>query len=604
MKHLFLLCLSVLLLASCSSGRYPSALYVADSLSVACPERAVALLDSLRPQMEQEGERVRMYYQLLCVKARDKAYLPHTSDSLVLEVLRYYEDKQDRRHLPEAYYYAGRVASDLGDAPQALDYFQQALDAMPEGEMTDLRSRTISQMGTLFSAQGLYKEALKMRQESFRCDSLLNDSIGLAFSLRDIGLSYHDLEEHELELDYYLRAYQISTAIRQANLIHSIQCCLANAYSEQGQYEEALRYLRKALADIGGPGRNAICLTAGFIYHALGMKDSAAWYYQEILRLNYPQTQRIAYGNLGQLAVERGDPAAALALFRKYVNLTDSLSLVSDSESIRRMNALYNYQLREKENIRLKESAKRRRLLMIGVLTLGIALIAGGWIYHVHKKRRLVTQLNRLEQLNAEIYRKTSNYIADKQSEISRLDENIRSLKAQLEEAELQIKHREQEAEKVHELETSLAEAMSTISELEKQKDLAVFQKTNAESVQNQQYKAENLLYNSDIYQRLKQIVHGGGKHSVTRNDWEALQQQIDLCFEGFSSKVKSFYPIKERDFHICMLLRAGFQSKEIALLVCLSAEGVCSACRRMHAKAFCLPKGNPKEWTDIIRSL
>ena len=78
-----------------------------------------------------------------------------------------------------------------GDAPQALDYFQQALDAMPEGEMTDLRSRTISQMGTLFSAQGLYKEALKMRQESFRCDSLLNDSIGLAFSLRDIGLSYH-----------------------------------------------------------------------------------------------------------------------------------------------------------------------------------------------------------------------------------------------------------------------------------------------------------------------------------------------------------------------------------------------------------------------------
>ena len=148
MKHLFLLCLSVLLLASCSSGRYPSALYVADSLSVAYPERAVALLDSLRPQMEQEGERVRMYYHLLCVKARDKAYLPHTSDSLVLEVLRYYEDKQDRRHLPEAYYYAGRVASDLGDAPQALDYFQQALDAMPEDGMTYLRDRVVSQMGT------------------------------------------------------------------------------------------------------------------------------------------------------------------------------------------------------------------------------------------------------------------------------------------------------------------------------------------------------------------------------------------------------------------------------------------------------------------------
>ena len=27
--------------------------------------------------------------------------------------------------LPEAYYYAGRVYADLGNAPQALDYYQK-----------------------------------------------------------------------------------------------------------------------------------------------------------------------------------------------------------------------------------------------------------------------------------------------------------------------------------------------------------------------------------------------------------------------------------------------------------------------------------------------
>ena len=574
MKHLFLLCLSVLLLASCSSGRYPSALYVADSLSVVCPERAVALLDSLRPQMEQEGERVRMYYQLLCVKARDKAYLPHTSDSLVLSVLRYYEDKQDRRHLPEAYYYAGRVASDLGDAPQALDYFQQALDAMPEGEMTDLRSRTISQMGTLFSAQGLYKEALKMRQESFRCDSLLNDSIGLAFSLRDIGLSYHDLEEHELELPYYLRAYQISTAIRQANLIHSIQCCLANAYSEQGQYEEALRYVRKALAGIGGPGRNAICLTAGFIYHALGMKDSAAWYYQEILRLNYPQTQRIAYGNLGQLAVERGDPAAALALFRKYVNLTDSLSLVSDSESIRRMNALYNYQLRERENASLQKAyASQTRNLLFVSCCLVVALSAF-LVYRQYQWRNRKILAARLDRLTR-----------------------------QKEQAEADSRLNRQE---IHGLETELAQERQKSREAaaEYQKQLQdMRQSTDASFRLRKEQRTQ--IQNTDIYRLLEEKASSvQGKADVTAKEWRELERVIRTFDADFLPKLEGLpYSWKSSERLLCLLLRVGFTPSQIGVLLGRPVQTITTMRRRLAERLLDNLK-TPKGWDDFICSL
>lgn len=54
----------------------------------------------------------RMYYDLLTVKVRDKAYIRHTSDSLIRNVLRYYEHQDDKKHLPETYYYAGRVYSD------------------------------------------------------------------------------------------------------------------------------------------------------------------------------------------------------------------------------------------------------------------------------------------------------------------------------------------------------------------------------------------------------------------------------------------------------------------------------------------------------------
>ena len=85
------------LLASCRPVHYPQSLLVADSLCAAHPQRALEWLDSLRPRMEQERKDVRMYYDLLCIKAQDKAYMPHASDSLILSVLHYYEERADRR---------------------------------------------------------------------------------------------------------------------------------------------------------------------------------------------------------------------------------------------------------------------------------------------------------------------------------------------------------------------------------------------------------------------------------------------------------------------------------------------------------------------------
>lgn len=120
-------------LTSCHrSVRYPAELYVADSLAMCNADRAVAYLDSLAPAMAQAPEPTLRYYQLLTIKARDKAFLPHPSDSLILAVLHYYEQGGDPRLLPEAYYYAGRVTRDLGDAPQAVDYFHAALDAIED----------------------------------------------------------------------------------------------------------------------------------------------------------------------------------------------------------------------------------------------------------------------------------------------------------------------------------------------------------------------------------------------------------------------------------------------------------------------------------------
>lgn len=191
MKQITLLALLLLCLYACNNKPHPHAMQVADTLVYSNPDSACLLLEQLRDSINAEPQATQIYYQLLNIKARDKAYIAHTSDSLILEVLHYYEDKKEKMLLPEAYYYAGRVYADLGDAPQALDYYQKAADLL-EGS-TDYRLQKViyNQMGKLFLFQDVYEEAMKAYKKSYQYQACINDNRGMIISLCNIGGNIH-----------------------------------------------------------------------------------------------------------------------------------------------------------------------------------------------------------------------------------------------------------------------------------------------------------------------------------------------------------------------------------------------------------------------------
>ena len=207
-QSLLLICV-LLCFCHCGHKPYPQSLMMADSLASACPDSAVSLLKSIAGTMQDEPEATRMYYRLLCIKANDKAYIEHTSDSLILPVLHYYLEKDDERHLPEAYYYAGRVYRDLGDAPQALEYFEKALEALPEEGKYPLKGKIYSQMGMLFLYQGLYNEALDVFKKRHICNVELKDSVGMVYTLRDMADAYRNINKEDSSIYYYREAYNM-----------------------------------------------------------------------------------------------------------------------------------------------------------------------------------------------------------------------------------------------------------------------------------------------------------------------------------------------------------------------------------------------------------
>jgi len=574
MKHLFLLCLSVLLLASCSSGRYPSALYVADSLSVACPERAVALLDSLRPQMEQEGERVRMYYHLLCVKARDKAYLPHTSDSLVLSVLRYYEDKQDRRHLPEAYYYAGRVASDLGDAPQALDYFQQALDAMPEDGMTYLRDRVVSQMGTLFSAQGLYAEALKMYKKSLQCSEELKDSVGVIYSLRDVAYAYWCLGQNDSVLPCYNRAHRWSVKWGNPELIGLINIQLADHYLEKGLYDSVRIYLPRDLTGLSDKNRNAAYAINAYYYEALGRQDSATYYYTQLLNNGDVYAKALAARYLMQQATLNHASKEVAVSQDTYLKYADSVQYLTKTEVVARMHSLYNYQLRERENASLQKAyaSQTRNLLFVSCCL--VAALSAFLVYRQYQWRNRKILAARLDRLTR-----------------------------QKEQAEADSRLNRQE---IHGLETELAQERQKSREAaaEYQKQLQdMRQSTDASFRLRKEQRTQ--IQNTDIYRLLEEKASSvQGKADVTAKEWRELERVIRTFDADFLPKLEGLpYSWKPSERLLCLLLRVGFTPSQIGVLLGRPVQTITTMRRRLAERLLDNLK-TPKGWDDFICSL
>lgn len=164
MKHALNLLLFFFLigLCACKENTYPRVLLLADSLSSNNPDSAVCLLCSIKGMMLSEPKSTQMYYRLLSIKADDKAYFPLTSDSSIIPVLQYYIKKNDKRHLPEAYFYAGQIYRDWGDTPQALDCFDKASNAIGNDSCFELRSLIFSQMGRFYGTRhlGRCKEGL------------------------------------------------------------------------------------------------------------------------------------------------------------------------------------------------------------------------------------------------------------------------------------------------------------------------------------------------------------------------------------------------------------------------------------------------------------
>ena len=124
MKKLPLLIVTILFLnifVACQGDKqYDSLLQQADSIMNIDDDSAkvaIKLLDKAKPQLDNFSKAQRMRYELLYHKAMNKADIPFTSDSIMKNVINYYNNHGSANERMLAYYMLGCVYRDLHGSP-------------------------------------------------------------------------------------------------------------------------------------------------------------------------------------------------------------------------------------------------------------------------------------------------------------------------------------------------------------------------------------------------------------------------------------------------------------------------------------------------------
>lgn len=564
-------------LCACKDRPYPRILATVDSLTYVKPDSAITLLKNLKKQMSNEPEATQMYYRLLKIKANDKAYITHTSDSLILPIVKYYEEKNSKDHLMEAYYYAGRVYSDLSDAPQALAYFQKAADASKGSTDYRVISRIYSQIGELSLLQDIYDNALTAYRKAYQYNVLAKDSTGLVFNLRDIGWNYTGLNKADSSLYYYKAAYALAKKINNQRQMNIVESALAGLYIQLKRYDEARKALQPPLNNTDKSNRSAIYSISSDLFYKNGNIDSATYYAHRVLDYGTIYAKQAAYWTLAQIAEKQGDCQTAIEQIKQYTSCTDSIRNITNTESIRRMQSLYNYQLREKENNKLKTENTEQKLLITYTLLAFIALIALITIYILYNKRRkdrLQAQLQKLEQIKEEQYKKSIQFIEENKKQIE-------ALEAQLEKEKRR--------------------GSPQLQLLQLQKELYEQSITRAKTDRKAQEVAEKLFHDSNIYARIRQKANAE-ESKMTEEDWRELTSAIDATYENFTSRLYALRHFSPIEMKICLLLKARFSITAVASLTMHSKSAITSARRSMYEKINGT-KGKPEDWDVFIAS-
>lgn len=186
------------------------------------PDSALTILNSFDTSL-LDHKSVWAHHSLLHAQAKDKCYIDETNDSLMTQVVNYYEGKRDKEKLFKSYYYLGRIQYNAGDYAASMLSYTKAEHMINDIDDNLSKGLLFAQLGLLNQDYKDYSKALEAYQAAYIC----YEQAGMIKHLMQAKYSIAGIYR---EMKLYDESEQLFTEVMDwsfnNNLIYLCQLCV------------------------------------------------------------------------------------------------------------------------------------------------------------------------------------------------------------------------------------------------------------------------------------------------------------------------------------------------------------------------------------------
>lgn len=570
-------------LSSCSNRKYEQTITRADNLmelSQDSARSALAILDSIRPDLSKMGKSTQMRYQLVYAKGMNKGYVDFTTDSLMKEIVDYYDNHGTCQQQMLAHYLLGCVYRDLGDSPASLSCYNDAVEKVDTTSSDcdyKLLTRVYEQQGALFLSQSMPQNALSAYQKAEKYAWIAKDTLSAVLSYEHLGNIYEYMDNMNKVIEVYENA---SRRYRQYG--YPVQAARALGGAIQvliltKQYAKAKKYMDVFEAESGYFQKDSCYsyINYSHYYYLKGLycleshSDSAKYWFtkcQKFAKTNNNKSFSAYAWYLYYIKHQQMDSVAKYS--EQAFAYNDSANLDMERDLMQKMQAIYDYD--RWKNVAHNEEIKATRAnltLLVSILVSVSVIIIGILTFLVYRKKRKLELQEKEEQENQirqQIYytkqelellrtvndRKIADVIKEKEQTINKLKEDLKDIRDKY--------------------------SNSSLSDV------------------------DILLKESSIYKRIKYLeLHP--KETMRENDWIELEETIEQLIPSFIPLLKN--RLNVIGYRICLLVKLEISTSSIAILLGLSSSAI-SKNRKVMLEKLCGRSGKPKDFDEYIRQI
>lgn len=569
---------SLFVLAGCHGDKqYDDLLQQADSIMNIDDDSAkvaIKLLDKAKPQLNDFSKAQRMRYQLLYHKAMNKADILFSSDSIMKNVVAYYENHGTSNERMLAYYMLGCVYRDLHEAPLALEYYNKAAeqaDTISQDCDYSTLYRIYSQMGVLFEKQYLFNQEFIAYNKATKYAYMAKDTLNALLCYMN---SYIDLNQNDSIIARNLRAANL---LRKHGYNYYAKMAFGSNYPyyiKKNDYikaKETFEEYKKINFEGNSNYKDAsayLLYNQGMYYLLANQLDSAHISFQK----SYIYAQ--SYSN--KCAATKGlakyyTKTNHSALAAKYALLSSEYndsSLYELRESqLQQMQAMYDYSRNQKLAKEAEYKAKQRlNTIYLIIISSCLILLSAVYIYRKNIRKR-----NHKLLVAQRLYKASILKLQTTKTELAHLKNlNETKIAALIKEKEAVIENLQKEINQYESIHSG-----RNLVEINKQ------------------------LMDTFVYKKLA-YIECHPQEKITNETWDNLEETLEGMIPSLANiKLK----LSKKEYRICLLTRLHFSPSAISCFMQCNLPDISMSRKRMLSK-LCEKDGKPKELDEYIQHL